>query len=173
VDQQAAMLRNNARRDGYAAGLAEGSNQAAQHVEQVATLCQSMTEAMRGLEASMANQLVQLAIDLARAIVRTEITTQHEIIVAVATEALRALPEAVTTGEILLHPRDLDAIAQHLRESDSFGKWRLVADAAITSGGCRVVTRSGDVDATLETRWQQALSAIGRTEPTPSTHDNA
>jgi flagellar assembly protein FliH len=171
-DQQSANLRNAAKRDGYAAGLAEGKAEASQQRERLALICQSMANAMGQLESSIANQTVQLAIDLAQAIVRSEIATPRDVIVAVATEALRALPEAVTTGEILLHPSDLEILNKYLSESDSLGKWRLVADASITIGGCRVVTRSGDVDATIETRWQQALQSIGHAASSPTMQGN-
>lgn len=172
TDQQSANLRNAAKRDGYAAGLAEGKAEVSQQRERLALICQSMANAMGQLESSIANQTVQLAIDLAQAIVRSEIATRRDVIVAVATEALRALPEAVTTGEILLHPSDLEILNKYLSESDSLGKWRLVADASIAIGGCRVVTRSGDVDATIETRWQQALHSIGHAASSPTMQGN-
>ena len=40
--------------------------------------------------------------------------------------------------------------------------WTLVVDAAIERGGCRVQTRFGETDATLQTRWAELTRALGR-----------
>ena len=37
-----------------------------------------------------------------------------------------------------------------------------VFDAAIERGGCRVQTRFGETDATLQTRWAELTRALGR-----------
>jgi flagellar assembly protein FliH len=42
-------------------------------------------------------------------------------------------------------------------------RYRLLADARITPGGCIAETALGSIDATIETRWERVIAAVGRT----------
>ncbi len=165
-----ALLRATAHQEGFAAGLAAGNAESRMEAERVAMVVTSVSEAMANLETTIASTLLELAIELARAVVRSELNSRHDLVLPVLTEALRALPEAVTTGEIMLNPTDHDLVEKHLRESEIPKNWRLIIDPAIEPGGCRVITRSCDIDATLKTRWSRALQTIGRTD---TWHSNA
>ena len=163
-ERELAEIRMAARRDGFAAGLAEGKALGRQQVQRLSQLVQLVDAAFDDLEASTASALIELSIDLARAVVRSELTTRNDQIQTVVSEALRTLPEAVTTGEIMLNPSDHELVTTYLQESDKLGNWRLVADPSVEAGGCRIITRSCDIDATMKTRWLRAMQTIGRTD---------
>ena len=40
--------------------------------------------------------------------------------------------------------------------------WKIVEDAQIERGGCRLETPTTEVDATLETRWRRVVASLGR-----------
>jgi flagellar assembly protein FliH len=42
------------------------------------------------------------------------------------------------------------------------GAWRIVEDHRVEPGGCRVVSPTCEVDATLATRWKRVVEALGR-----------
>ncbi len=164
LDREFAEIRMAAKRAGFAAGLAEGKALGQQQVQRLAQILERVDAAFADLETSTASALIELSIDLARAVVRSELTARNDLIQPVIAEALRALPEAVTTGEIMLNPVDQDMVATYLRETDKLGNWRLVADPSVEAGGCRIITRSCDIDATMKTRWVRAMQTIGRTD---------
>ncbi|MFN0302487.1 MAG: FliH/SctL family protein [Burkholderiales bacterium] len=152
----------SAKREGFAAGLSEGKALGQQQVQRFSKILHLVEAAFADLETSTASALIELSIDLARTVVRSELVTRNDLIQPVIAEALRALPEAVTTGEITLNPIDQDLVATYLGETDKLGNWRLVADPSVEAGGCRIITRSCDIDATMKTRWLRAMQTIGR-----------
>lgn len=164
LDQELAQIRMVAKREGLAAGLAEGKVLGQQQVVRLSQILQRVEAAFADLETSTASALIELSIDLARAVVRSELVARNDLIQPVIAEALRALPEAVTTGEIMLNPVDQDLVTAYLRDTDKLGSWRLVADPSVEAGGCRIITRSCDIDATMKTRWLRAMQTIGRTD---------
>jgi flagellar assembly protein FliH len=64
---------------------------------------------------------------------------------------------------VFLHPQDYAALRAEFDADGLFKGCRFIADARIARGGCRVETAQGEVDATLATRWDRALAAVGMT----------
>ena len=66
---------------------------------------------------------------------------------------------------VRLHPDDMEAMAQPLREEmDSPGvQW--MADASVPPGGCLVESAGTVVDGSLDKRWQRAIAALGLQSP--------
>ena len=62
---------------------------------------------------------------------------------------------------IHLNPQDHAAMKDALLETLGENAPELVADPAITSGGCLVKSPSTMVDATLEKRWSRAVGNLG------------
>jgi len=56
---------------------------------------------------------------------------------------------------LFVHPDDAVLIRAELSDQLANNNWRLVEDANLTAGGCRVELGASEVDATLETRWRR------------------
>jgi flagellar assembly protein FliH len=80
----------------------------------------------------------------------------------VVQEAVRCLPEFEQPVRILMHPADAALVQSHLAAQASAGGWLVVPDAAMERGGCRLKTSTTEIDATLTSRWQRVLAALGQ-----------
>lgn len=159
---------------GYAAGQAEGVEAArAQGAIEAARLheaAQQCAQSISGIEEQIGQSVIKLALDLARQMVRTQLDVHPELILPLVQEILHteAGPGRV---RIWLHPEDLKLVQQHLQEDLQDANWRLLPDPELARGGCRAQTAYGDIDATLQTRWQHIAGALGQTlrweEPQP------
>ena len=77
-------------------------------------------------------------------------------------EVLGDASTAPAPAMLRVHADDAELIRQTLgAELDAAG-WTLIVDAAIERGGCRVQTRFGETDATLQTRWAELTRALAR-----------
>ena len=47
-------------------------------------------------------------------------------------------------------------------EQELSADWMVVEDASLLRGGCRIETSAGEIDATLQTRWQKLSAALAQ-----------
>jgi len=100
-------------------------------------------------------QAVKLAAAVAARIVRRELSADPEITIVWIREALQL---AAGSGRIVLrlNPNDQTALGDRIvritEELNRLGEVRVVADPAISAGGCRVETEFGSLDQQLETQ---------------------
>ncbi len=127
-----------------------------------AQLAASLGEQFAALEQSVADELVDLAIEIARHTLRKAIVTDREAIVTVVQEAVSSLIDERSTYTVLVNPADLAQVEGAIGPALQQRNGRVAADASITRGGCRVLSPVADVDATVATRWQRVLASIGR-----------
>lgn len=159
-------------RTGLQQGYSEGSQalddfesrKAADVAQQMQQLVDSFRGEMAALESQVASDLVSLAVDIARQVLRRELATDATALLPVAGEALRALGEGASQLELRVHPADAPVLRQHLESLPAARDWRLREDCAIRRGGCRVEADTGVADATFETRWQAVMATLGRDE---------
>lgn len=152
-------------RDGLVALEAFKLQFAQQATQQVGTLLQSITGQLDALQEEMAEALGRAATSLARQIVRSELQTRPEAVASVAHEALEALLLSARHITLRVHPDDEALVAVGAGDLLAARGARLVADASITRGGCRVESDVGGIDAQMEARWCRAVASIGRSEP--------
>jgi len=157
--------RRNAHEEGYEAGYRAGMAAAQAVARRLEALYGASAQALRLLEERIAGDLLDLAVELAREVLRTDIALRREAILPVAREALAALAEEARAVQIVVHPADAELLGQSLGEELARGGWRIVEDHRIEPGGLRIVSSAGDVDATLATRWRRVLSALGQDRP--------
>jgi len=171
LDLQAelAAARQAGYEDGYRDGLValEGFKQsfAAQATAQVGALVRSMDAAFDELEARLAEAVTATAVRLARQVLRHELAVQPETVARVASEAVNAVLLSARQIVVHVHPQDLPLVAEGAGELLQARGARLVAEAAILRGGCRIESDLGAVDARVESRWAQAAGALGSAEP--------
>jgi flagellar assembly protein FliH len=151
-------------RDGFNAGHEQG--QTAGQAE-IAALVGRLDQIMSCLEAPLCDldeQVVQemtaLSIAVARQLIRRELKTDPGQIVAVVREALAALPSASRKVSLYLHPEDADLVRHALSLDDGRQRWKLVEDPLLNRGGCRVVTETSNIDASVDKRMAAVIAKL-------------
>lgn len=169
-----------ARQAGYAEGFVQGRAQALleaqqQHLEYVAGQGQeaarqfaALFESARGqLEAAeqlAAQGVLELACELARQVLRHEISSNPNALLPVIREALGLLFADSQGATVRLNPVDLDVLQDILREEYPGLPLKLHADAGITRGGCLVESAGAVIDGRLEKRWARAIGRLGQNQ---------
>lgn len=159
-------------RSGFEAGRAHAEAEHARLAEQagetlatrIRMLCEALQQRFDEVERCAADEVVALALEVARQALRSSLAVRPESIIAVVQEALAHLLDDRVRMQLHLHPVDLALVRDELGVRLASMGCELVADATISAGGCRIETPRATVDATLESRWRRALAAIGRNE---------
>lgn len=168
ADEILSSSREESRRAGWEQGLSEGRQAARGELRLQADRLQHLIEKMASPLAQVGqdvqDELVQLAMAIARQVVQRELMTQPEQIRDVVTQAISALPSGNRHLRIHLHPEDAHLLAEHLDVHES-SSWKVIEDATLTRGGCIVDTGATRVDARLETRLQDILARLSSHAP--------
>lgn len=147
--------------EGHAAGHAAGAEAAREAAQQLDTLVQACATAINGLEADMGQAMVTLATRIAEHVLHSTLKDQPDRLLDLVSELVRTEPGHTAPVQLILHPADADRVRAWLQSDPDAATWRIVTDDGITPGGCRVATAFGEIDATLETRWNRAMAALG------------
>ncbi len=166
---QLALARQAGYHEGHAAGLQALESFKHEHRAQVAPrlgeLLRSFDAQLGALEALLAHGLADTAVQLARQVVRSELVARPELVAEVARQALADMLLSARHISLHVHPEDIDFVAQGLHETLAARGARLLADAQVQRGGCRVESDLGLVDARIEQRWAQAVQTLGVSLP--------
>ena len=120
-------------------------------------------QGIKGLQQQMAPELLQLACDIARQVVRQELRCNPQALLPVVREALDMLGAETKPATVRLNPDDWAHLETHLRAAMPNPKVEWLADGSVPQGGCRVEGNNGGalIDGSLERRWQRAVAALG------------
>lgn len=156
-----ALLREQARAEGYAEGLAAGRQEAEQACGRMKQLVESFGNTLDNLDFRLSDMLLALALDVARQVVAGELSARPERILDVVNLALKQVAENMREARLLLHPDDAALVRPHLDQVLDKNRLRIVEDGRIVRGGCLIETPQGDLDATLPARWRQVVQVLG------------
>lgn len=149
------------RKAGFQAGHEEGWELARKEAEQLNTLAQSCADSIMSIEGEVGQALINLAVNIAQQVIRSTLDVHPEKILDTVRDILHMESGSESMLRLRVHPDDLQLVREHLAEDPVAGKWRLVADETIARGGCLAETALGNIDATLQTRWQRITSTLG------------
>lgn len=163
ADPQAelAALREAARVEGYAEGLAAGRVEGEQACGRMKQLAESFSSTLDNLDFRLADMVLELALDVARQVVAGELAARPERILDVVNMALKQMAETSREARLLLNPDDAALVRPHLDQVLDKNRLRIVEDVRIVRGGCLIETPQGDLDATLPARWRQVVQVLG------------
>lgn len=116
---------------------------------------------VQGMQQRMAPDLLQLACDIARQVVRQELRSNPQALLPVVREALDMLSAESKPATVRLNPQDWARLKEHLKEAHPQPKIEWLADASVGAGDCRVESAGAQVDGSMERRWQRAVAALG------------
>jgi flagellar assembly protein FliH len=158
-----AALERDAFMKGYAqgerAGTEAGARRADAMLRRIAHTLDELTELRRVIVASTEQQMVRLALAVARRIVGRELTQDPELVAAMAHVALQRLGEAVP-ATIKLNPEDYTVVVAQRATPWSSTQVRVVPDPAVVRGGCLVESEVGTVDASPDAQLAELSRAL-------------
>ena len=152
--------------EGLANGLEEGHKQGLESGEQEINekiaiwrdLLEHIHQPVERVEQELEKELIQLAVSLARAVIRTEVSSNENIIFQALSEGLKVLPINENHYQIHLHPDDIALIKDHFSEQEiEKHNWLFVESPQLSRGGCDITTQSNAVDVSIERRSRDVL----------------
>ncbi len=147
---------------GRAKGFDDGQAEARTQSAQLAALAASFRDALTGIERDLAEDIATLALEIAQQVVRQHVQYDPAALIAAAREVLAAEPALAGAPHLIVNPADLPVVEAYLKdELDTLG-WSVRTDATIERGGCRAQASTGEIDATLSTRWERVAAAVGK-----------
>lgn len=162
--EQLEQIRREAQHEGFEAGRQEGLAAAQQEVRAVVQYLTQIIDAfskpLEEVDATVEQELVNLAIAVARQIIRRELKTDPGQVVAVVREALAALPAAARRVTIHLHPEDAALVRDALPSGGEESNWHILDDARLSRGGCRIQAEHSQIDATVEKRMAAIVARL-------------
>ena len=170
-DQGLAEGREKGHAEAYEVGLAEGRAQAVTELETrsraelqpLHTLMQSLEEAQKQMDDEVAHSLVELALSVGQQLARDALDAKPESLLNIVRELLHSEPTLSGKPRLWLHPVDLQLVETQLGGEISAAGWQLQPDDAMQRGGCRLISRSGEIDAS----WEERVALVWRQVRTP------
>ena len=143
------------KRNGYTEGQAEAQAEA----RRIAQAADHLDQALKEFDQQVADELLALAVEIARQVVRKEIATQPDMILAVVNEALSYLPHQHVS--IHLNPGDATLIRSYLGDMLTHSGHRILEEPGMKPGDCLLESGGSQIDATTATRWRRVIENLG------------
>ena len=170
--EQIERIHQQAQQEGYAAGnevgfkaghelgRQAGHEQAtAEAIKLQELLCGFQRELIHADQA-VANDLLTLALCLAKQMVREALRVKPELMLAVVRECIQQEAAFNQPVQLFLHPDDAALVRQHL--DHELNDCKVSIDTSLERGGCRIKMGNSHTDATLAARWQRIAQALGQ-----------
>ena len=157
---------------GERAGLEAGTTRADAMLRRLSDTLRELDELRRSMIRQTEHQIVQLAVEMARRILRREVQADNDLLVAMARVALDRLGDSAP-ATIRLNPEDYHTIVARHGGTWAGSHVTVVADPAVGRGGWMVESSFGFIDASVDAQFrvlEEALLADHTAQSSVSTH---
>ena len=164
---------NQAQQEGYAAGLEIGRREGEEAAQSeaaaarqealagIATLTAAWREALAALDQTVAEQTLDVALEVAAQVIGSTVKVQRDRILPIVREALQALPLHHGHISAHVHPDDLATLQEGVGLLGATDPIKCVADPNLAPGSCVLRAGHSEIDASLNTRWRRVLENMG------------
>lgn len=143
---------------GIEEGLSEGQATIEEKTQIWQQLIDCLADPIRHVDEQVEKELLMLATQLAKAVIKTEVTLNPDILLKSVKEAIDALPVNTQHFEMHLHPDDIAILVDAYGEDGINDKgWRLLAEPALNRGSCEIKADTSSVTYTIEQRVSEIL----------------
>jgi flagellar assembly protein FliH len=147
---------------GRADGLREGAQKAAAEAQQLKSLLVAIEQQSHEINQGIAHDVLELALEVARQMVRQALSVRPELIVTLIHDALARAVQPLAAATIALNPADAALVREQLGSELAAAGWRVVEDPHMQRGGALLQTAATQIDATMGARWQRLTAALGQ-----------
>ena len=123
--------------------------------------------AREALWARQEAEMVALALDIARQVVKTEVTQNPEVVRALLANAVRRITDKDNVRvrvSVSDAPRVKEMRQDLMEMMDGLRHLEIVDDRRVGEGGCVIETNAGTIDAKIETQLSEVARALGVSE---------
>lgn len=170
ISARVAQIYESVRKEAYTKGMQEGFNvgleKAREYVEverqSLVKVMRNFSDALEKSDELIADDVLSLALDIAKAMLKTKINVDPTTILPVVMDAIHYLPHVQKPARITVHHEDAQILRQYLAEELESQHWVVQEDVNIERGGCLVETGANQIDATNEVRWKRISEAFSK-----------
>lgn len=148
--------------EGFAVGMAKAKEYAAKDHAQFLSIAAAFENALEIADQKIEEDILALALDVAKLMLKTKINIDPEVILPVVRDAIHYLPQVQKPARIIVHHEDARILRDQLGEELSEQAWQIQEDNNIERGGCLVETGENQIDATNEMRWKRISDALAQ-----------
>jgi flagellar assembly protein FliH len=154
--------RKDAQDEGYQEGLKLASAESIKIQNRLLKLINFLEHPFKLLNEEVEQQLSQVAVSLAQQLVKRELKTEPGEIIGLIRDLVGLLPGNTRSIRIFLHPDDASLVrnALSIEVDNEEQSWKLIEDAMITPGGCKIKSGSSNINATLENRLAALAASV-------------
>lgn len=145
--------------EGYKAGIDQAEEEIRSQFDTLAQLLSAISRPLGDLDEQVLAHLAQLAGRIARQLVKRELRTEPETIMALVRDSVAILNSSNDKIRIHLHPDDARVIHGLTQSATEKNRWDIVEDPLVSHGDCKVGSLDSIVSGELGTRinaiiWQ-------------------
>ena len=144
--------------EGIEAGREEGREAINEAIVRWQQLAEQLVSPIERVDEAAEQQLLNLAVMLAESVLRTEIKSNKESLLAALHESISALPFNTEIAEIHMHPDDIELLKQEYDdEALAENKWIIKPEPSFELGDLTVATPNSLIDRTVKSRIKQTI----------------
>ena len=151
-----------ARKEGFAEGYAAGTEAARADIDSrintMTGFVKILQEPYKQISDDVIDTIKHIAIIIAGQIIRREITSDENNIIAAIKKSLLLVDEIDRPMTIHLNPNDLSTAMEYLSSVE--GNVKFIEDVTISRGGCKIDTAMSIIDATIESQITEIAATL-------------
>jgi flagellar assembly protein FliH len=151
------------RKTGHEAALAEIKPQLAQTLTALSAVMKQLDAARHDLESAGIHEVVKLATSIARRVTKRQAAIDPLVLTENVKEAMKLAVQAADV-QIIIHPKQRETLLSELprlkMEWPSVKHVELIEDEAVGMGGCRIMTRQGEIDARIDEQLDRVIADL-------------
>jgi flagellar assembly protein FliH len=148
--------------EGFAVGMAKAKEFVQEDSKGLVGLLGQFSASLEKADESVAEDLLALALDIAKAMIKTKLEVDPAVVLPVVRDAIHYLPSVQSPARIIVHPEDAHMLREYLQEEISSQHWQIQEDSNIERGGCMVETGANQIDASNAVRWKRISEALAQ-----------
>lgn len=165
-----AALKEDARKEGYAVGFKEGEERGLKsaketiddQIECIRNVANSFANSVATIDQIASESVLELAMDVAKAMIKNEIRTRPDLLTSIITKSLQSLPFTQNIS-ITINPSDFELAKKAFNRQITESGWEVFEDENVEAGGCKIDTERNHIDLTLQKRWQSIAESLRST----------
>lgn len=147
--------------EGRKAGLAASQEAGERYLRELQALVTALEGGQLRQDQEVANEVLELALVMARQILRSALQVKPELILDAIREALNTLPTLNGHYKIITHPDSAQAVRDWLAHEHGHLSWKVVEEAQMEPGDFRFESAYSDLDGSIKQRWLELTSCLG------------